>query len=261
MREFRQRLYPMGFRPMPVGPPIFSRANLDPHYWPFRGIVWSFVVHISIFTGLVYLPLLEGRERPLLRQEATVIDPDELKDVLYLPVMGTPAVPKAPEAQPKPTTAEAPGKEGLSYPGPQPIVSNFPNVTNHTQTILQPGLINPPILEPPISLQNLVRLPAPAVEPRFRMPDAATSQVQPRMAAPSAQLEALTGPDRPLAAPVAESKFRAADAANPVVRPTVTLPVTTNDLSLSGPARPLAAPLAEARFKQTDPTLSVARPT
>lgn len=258
MNEFRQRLYPMGFRPTPYSPPLFSNANLNPHYRPFKGIVWSIVVHFSILTGLVYLPLLEGRERPKLRDEAIVIEPDELKDVLYLPVLGE-NVRKSAEDSPKAKAAEAPGKEGLSYPGPQPILSNFPNVTNHVQTILQPSLVNPPILEPPLSLPNLVRLPAPAVEPRFKTPDAATSQVQPPMA-PLPQLEAFTGPARPLTAPVAEARFKAPDIANPVARPSLTMPVTPTDLSLSGPSRPLAAPVAESRFKLPGEASPAARP-
>jgi hypothetical protein len=244
---------------MPAGPPLFSRANLNPHYWPFRGVVWSIVVHASIFTGLVYLPVLEGRERPRLREEAIVIEPDDLKDVLYLPVLGANVARNAAEDRPKAKDSEAPGKEGLSYPGPQPILSNFPKVTNHIQTILQPTLVNPPILEPPLSLPNLVRLAPPAVEPRFKAPDAETAQVRPPMA-PVPQLEALTGPARPLAAPAAEAKFKAPEVANPVVRPTLTMPVAPTDLSLSGPSRPLAAPLAESKFKVADAASPVARP-
>jgi hypothetical protein len=251
----------MGFRPARFGPPIFSEANLNPHYWPFKGIVWSIVVHASIFTALVFIPAIDkARERPSLQDEAIVIEPDELKDVLYLPVLGANVAKSAPEADAQAQNPAPPGKEGLSYPGPQPVISNFPKVTSHIQTVLQPGLVNPPVLEPSLAFPNLVRLAAPAVEPRFKVPDAVTSQVRPPIA-PIPQLDvALTGPARPLAAPVAEARFKSPDAANPVARPSLTMPAVA-DVSLTGPTRPLAAPIAEARFKLPDAANPVARPS
>src|SRR5262249_43295533 len=50
-------------------------------------------------------------------------------------------------------------KKSLTYPGPQPIVSDVSNPTNSIQTILQPALKDPPILPPPLILPNMVQLP------------------------------------------------------------------------------------------------------
>ena len=57
-----------------------------------------------------------------------------------------------------PPAASAPGKKGLSYPGPQRILSDFLNPTNRSQTLLQPALVKPPVLPPPLSLPNIVRM-------------------------------------------------------------------------------------------------------
>jgi hypothetical protein len=57
-----------------------------------------------------------------------------------------------------PPAAPAPGRKGLSYPGPQPILSDFPQPTNLSQTLLQPALKNPPTLPPPLSLPNIVKM-------------------------------------------------------------------------------------------------------
>ena len=93
----------------------------------------------------------------------------DLKDPnyrLYLPVLYGAEYPNSAvqEDEPKP----APNKPaalsvnlaaGFSYPGPQPIVSDFPKPTNLIQTLLQPKLLDPPTLPPPLSLPNLVQMP------------------------------------------------------------------------------------------------------
>jgi len=79
---------------------------------------------------------------------------------MYFPKL--PAVSQAPQGIKPSTTASrpspAPGQaaKGLVYPGPQEIISDPPEPTNSTQTLIQPALKNAPILDRPLALPNLV---------------------------------------------------------------------------------------------------------
>src|SRR5262245_27848944 len=72
----------------------------------------------------MYLPVLLGADPP--------------------PAAGTAEEGRTPKAETTALPLDRP--RGLSYPGPQPIVSDFPNPTNRIQTILQPALKDPVIL-------------------------------------------------------------------------------------------------------------------
>ena len=54
-------------------------------------------------------------------------------------------------------TVPAGGTAGISYPGPQLVVSNPPKPRNRIQTILQPALKNPRTLPPLIPVPNIVQ--------------------------------------------------------------------------------------------------------
>jgi hypothetical protein len=265
--DIKQRLNLKGYRRTRYAGPIFDRANLNPHYYPFRGLVWSFVVHASIFTALATVTLPRRPERSL-REQAVILDIDELEDVLYLPLLR----PTNPDPSPKPAPKAASevsasksskGKNGLSYPGPQPILSDFPNATNHTQTLLQPTLKDPYILQQPLLLPNIVRIAesaaiprpaAPLVEPKLKVPDRSTPAAHLNA---SPQLDvALNGPTKPLAAPLAESKFKTLENSTPATR---TGPAAQLDVALANPAKPLAAPLAESKFKTLENSTPAAR--
>lgn len=251
-------LYPSGFRPMRSGKPLFVEANLDPHYWPFRGIVFSIVVHATLLAGLIVIPIIVPEdERPNLA-EAIILDADDLKDALYLPLLGQRTPPKA-QANEQKAEAE-PDREGLSYPGPQPILSKFPVPTNHIQTILQPSLKNPVTLDNTL-LPNIVRLPPPAVDRKLSVPDAVAPPVQPPPPLAAQRDVNLPTPARPLAAPRVESRLYVPETLTPVARPTTSVPVAQLDSALSGPAKPLAAPRADSRMAVPDaPTAPTARP-
>jgi len=258
----RERLYPSGFRPLRHGRPLFVEANLNPHYRPFRGIALSMGVHASLLTLLITLPMLipDVDERPRL-EEAIILDADDLKDVLYLPLLGSPPPPKT-AANRDETKPSAPAKEGLSYPGPQPILSEFPVPTNHTQTILQPALKNPVTLDASVLLPNIVRLPPPAAERKVTVPDATTPTLQPPPLLAMQREIPLAAATQPLAAPRAEPRLQVPAATTPAARPAVQIPVAQLDPSLSGPARPLAAPRAEPRMSIPDQaTTPAARPS
>ena len=48
-------------------------------------------------------------------------------------------------------------RRGFAYPGPQPMVSDPPRATLGIQTILQPALVNPPVLHQFVPLPNIAR--------------------------------------------------------------------------------------------------------
>ncbi len=85
--------------------------------------------------------------------------------------MRIPARKKAPRAK-KTAEPQASNTKGLSYPGPQTIISDPPNPTNSIQTVLQPDIENPPVLIPPIPLPNIVQV-AEAVLVAPKIPESA----------------------------------------------------------------------------------------
>ncbi len=209
---------------------------------------------------MVSIPIITSiDERPRL-EEAVILDADDM-NVLFFPLLGADALKTTEKKSENDSKVNTPPsvKEGLSYPGVRPIFSEFPKPTNHIQTVLQPTLVNPPVLQPSLAMPNLVRLAPPAVEAKFKVPDASTPQAR-QPSDPLTRLDAaLSQPTRPLPAPVAEAKFKMPDSANPAARPVVPVPVA-QDVSLSGPLRPLAAPVAEPRFKLPDSVNPAARP-
>ena len=122
--------------------------------------------------------------------------------------MRLPARKKAARAK-KSTELQASNAKGLSYPGPQTIISDPPNPTNSIQTVLQPDIENPPVLIPPIPLPNIVqvaevalvapKIPEPAPEPpkEVKPPEepkpepAPEAPPQPRVPEPAMVLPAL----------------------------------------------------------------------
>jgi TonB family protein len=239
---------------------LFEEANLNPHYRPFRGIALSLVVHASLLTGLITIPLLfAADERPRF-EEAVILDADDLKDALYLPLLGGEKPPHtARNSEPAEIQPPAPIKEGLSYPGPQPILSKFPVPTNHTQTILQPALKDPLHLDLAIPLPNIVRLPAPEVLRKLTVPNAPPLPLQPPPLLAARPALPLTDPSQPLAAPSVDSKLNVLEPVTPLARPST--PLMARFDAPSEPIGPLAAPRHESGLKVLDPVTSVARPS
>jgi outer membrane biosynthesis protein TonB len=129
-------------------------------------------------------------------------------------------------------------------------LSDPPEATNHFQTVLQPGLINPPPLQP-LALPNIVRmseparLPPPTVESRFKALDS-TSAASMRSTTPLAPIDIpLSASVRPLAPPTVESKFKALESttaigpSSPPLAPRVDL---TSTITPPGPPVPPKPP-------------------
>ena len=169
-------------------PSILASANLTRAYFPSRGIPYSILIHGMVFCVLFFLRVSHFRmEPPHPPQRAAVVHKNEPRVVMYLPILGSNSMgmifpgKKVETPRKRATRASIPHTKGLSYPGPQPILSEPEKPTNEIQTLLQPGLENPPILAPPLSLPNFIQmaeaaplppLPKP-VEPAVSQPEAA----------------------------------------------------------------------------------------
>jgi TonB family protein len=242
LKDLRERLH-LGRHRQGQAQPLFANAILDRRYRPFRGLAWSVIVHFSLAAGLASIPVARAvvvEQQENLREEAVIVDLDELDDALFLPLLGVSDSSSAPSRE----------KKGLIYPGPQPIFSDFEKPTNQIQTILQPALVNPPRLEAPLVLPNIVRLaepprPAPPeVQPRFTIADTATpflrSPLLPSNALPPDVT--LTGPARPLAPPSIEPRFMLPEST--IANPSILVPLPQTDLTLGDPVALLRQPAA-----------------
>jgi len=170
---------------------LLRSANLDYNYRPFRGLLFSLLVHASLLFGILFFPIsakVSERYRYLAR--AVIIDHNKM--VLYLPAIGDRPHKPEPEPGSKPHDKSAPvtsppRAHGLSYPGPQPIVSDFEHPTNSIQTVLQPALPNPAILKPPLLLPNVVQVADAGPVPEAKSPE--PSQRPPEPPKPVDQLK------------------------------------------------------------------------
>jgi hypothetical protein len=212
------------------------------------------------------------RDRPDERVEIIEIDRDK---VLYLPVLSasedSPAKPRG--AAPPP---EERGTRGLSYPGPQTIISDVPRPTNNFQTLLQPALVNPPVLKSPIQLPNIMQMTN--AGPLFEAPTTPPMQEPAKMAAmrepqpiPSARLTTVpvTNPltlpqlpqfrasSPPMAVP---SSIKALERPDPAIAAQITGAVTPlNSLPLAelrATAPPMVAPATLHALEQPNAIVS-----
>lgn len=128
---------------------LFDRAVLEVGAWRVPGAVYSLMVHTAVLTALLALALtgvLPGLTHPRTEVPRSRID---LSEVVFLPVLGGGAGAGA---------GASAGKEGVAYPGPQPILSEFQDPTNAFQTAQRPGVEEPELQDPSAGLPNLVQL-------------------------------------------------------------------------------------------------------
>lgn len=129
---------------------MFGSTDLNGGYWPFKGLFVSVLSHSSVLVGTTLFAILNTPPPPRLTTRAVMtIDLRETGDMPLLPALddGHPNV-NSPGSSPK----------ELSYPGPQRIRSDVHEPTNRIQTLLQPQITNPPILEIPAPLPNIVSI-------------------------------------------------------------------------------------------------------
>ncbi len=152
---------------IPVKParPVFTLTGLSHSYIPVRGLPYSILIHAILLLAILILPPIRTtREAPRVEERIVMIDLRDPDAMMYLPLLLDEAPAEAPKtinSEPRPKKflpAPAPVVPGLSYPGPQLIISDVPEPTNSIQTLLQPALENPPVLKPPLSLPNIVQI-------------------------------------------------------------------------------------------------------
>jgi hypothetical protein len=168
--------------PPPEPSSLFDSANLTRGYFPSNTFFYSVLCHLIglsvMLVGSVYRSIPDP---PSVIDHITYIDL-RIPQIVFFPTMIAPGnqgmrVPvrkKAARAK-KSSELQASNPKGLSYPGPQTIISDPPNPTNSIQTVLQPDIENPPVLIPLIPLPNIVqvaeaapvapKIPEPAPEP------------------------------------------------------------------------------------------------
>jgi hypothetical protein len=193
-------------RPLPL-----SSLNLRHGYFPARGVPFSIMFHALLVVGYIFLPPLPAFLKPIAPPEKVVmLDLHDPEVMMYLPELiggtrGTDLPEKKSQDSIKaPSLPASGGSKGLSYPGPQRIISNPPEPTNEIQTVLQPDIENPPILIPPVPLPNIVQIAeaSPAVETNSNDTAERLQKSVPKESAPEQQPPA--EPPRELAPPIEE---------------------------------------------------------
>ncbi len=157
--------------PRKPSPPILTLSSLSRAYFPYRGLPYSFLIHVLSFYGLSFIPIFPRFDPvPKPSEKIVMIDLDDPLDLMNLPdIFGGGVGAAGEEAGPPgkggggsgPAGPTAPGRapvRGFSYPGPKTVVSDFPEPTNRIQTLLQPGIDKLPTVNPPFSLPNFVQL-------------------------------------------------------------------------------------------------------
>ena len=169
-------LYPRrALSPRPFG---LKSANLNRGIVPKRGLLYSFVVHTFGLASLLALPSLDNYLQPLPppADHLFVIDMASKSKLVYFPELNSRDESEAPKRskeskapEDKRVKAKDLRTKGLSNPGQQAIVSDPPNPTNKFQTLLQPALVDPPNLQQPVPLPNIIQIakavPLPKPEP------------------------------------------------------------------------------------------------
>jgi hypothetical protein len=170
---------------------LFKGPDLGRAYFPVRGVFYSICIHSAVFVLLILLNLFRSiPDPPLVANQLAFVHPHFPKVIMYLPLL-EPAgqfirfpAPKE-KASPRPAQeARASETKGLSYPGPQKIVSDPPNPTNRIQTVLQPDLERPQILVPPLPVPNIVQI-------------ADVTSAMPKITVPPLQLPKEEAPEAP----------------------------------------------------------------
>lgn len=144
-----------------------SFLEIGTGYRPGRSFGFSVLAH-----QLAFLLILISSGRFAFVHAAEVVPPDlqsaKSEGPIFLPTIGGGNEGDGERGGAAGSTAEestglrARGHKGFAYPGPQPLVSAPPMAKLGIQTILQPMLKNPPILQKTFALPNLAIAPVPA---------------------------------------------------------------------------------------------------
>src|SRR5581483_7010967 len=144
----------------------FRFESVTKTYVPGRALACSVILHEIVVFAVLSLSfasftVTQSRSKDL---DESVTDLAPSRDIAYLPNLGGGnegnGRPSAGQGGDRRGASELPARssKGLSYPGPQPIVSDPPRALNPSQTLLHPTVKNPPQLPKFIPLPNMVQM-------------------------------------------------------------------------------------------------------
>ena len=152
--------------------------NLGRGLLPGRGLLYSFLTHELVVVILIFWPAYPARPP----RSQPVDQSADSYQVTYLPHLGGGS--EGDGYQGGGSVIHRRGAavdltratKGVSYPGPQPILSDSPKPTNRIQTILRPAVKNPTVLRSFVTAPNIVQLansvsiPSVSAEPARPLP-------------------------------------------------------------------------------------------
>jgi hypothetical protein len=148
---------------LPAPPLRLSFPKVNRASFPARALVFSLCAHALLISWILFGPGLLGAPET---SQATM-QPDDLSaasHVIYLPRLGGGSEGNGYSGggsvirRKGSATIPTQGTPGISYPGPQAILSDPPQPTNKFQTILRPALKKPPILRDFVAAPNAVQM-------------------------------------------------------------------------------------------------------
>ena len=164
--DWEELLRPSSEDVPPPAPEPLSFLEIGTGYRPGRSFGLSVLAHQL---ALLLILISSGRFAFVHAAEFVPpnLEPVKTDSAIFLPTLGGGSEGDGQEGGAAGSTAEAStglrarGHKGFAYPGPQPLVSAPPMAKLGIQTILQPMLKNPPILQKTFALPNLAIAPAP----------------------------------------------------------------------------------------------------
>jgi hypothetical protein len=229
-------------------------SDWNRNYVPSRGLAYSFVLHELALLACFMFSFVSSP--PIVLK--TPLEEIHSAEITYLPNTGggdSGGNEGARGHEGEGKSASAAKREGMTFKGPQYLRSDSPDPDNNLQTILQPALTNPPRLNFPLQVPNIIRVakskpkpqdvtpPKPKMKMALKDVPLPTATTKPVL---KAQAEPIATPLRSekvplLALPEMQPITRSAEPEKIVVTPEERVtppPVVTADASLA--AHPLA---------------------
>ena len=146
---------------LPAAPLRLSFPRVNRASFPAQALISSAIAHAVVIGWILFGPSLFGTSAPsrtLVAQDLSSTD-----HVIYLPRLGGGSEGNGHAGggslvrRKGSAIAPAHGTPGMSYPGPQAILSNPPSPTNNLQTIMRPAIKKPSVLSAFIPAPNVVQ--------------------------------------------------------------------------------------------------------
>ena len=130
---------------------------------PGRGLYGSVNAHALLIGAILFGPVFYSAATPYERKDLDAEDLSPTSHVIYLPRLGGGSEGNGYSGggsivkRKGVATVPARSSQGISFPGPQAIISDPPQATNRFQTLMRPALRNQPILKSFVAVPNIVQ--------------------------------------------------------------------------------------------------------